>query len=95
MTDLIGLFAACLTTLSFVPQAWLVIRTRQTAGISLAMYSLFTAGITLWLVYGILKTDLPLIIANLITIMLASVILTLKIRNTLRPPALAADAPVV
>ena len=95
MTDFIGLFAACLTTLSFVPQAWLVIRTRQTAGISLAMYSLFTAGITLWLVYGILKTDLPLIIANLITIMLATVILTLKIRNTLKPPTLAADAPVV
>lgn len=94
MTDFIGLIAACLTTLSFVPQAWLVIRTRQTAGISLAMYSLFTAGITLWLVYGIMKQDFPIIIANFITVILASIILTLKIRNTLKPPVVVADAPV-
>lgn len=83
MTELIGLLAALLTTLSFVPQAVLVIRTRQTAGISLTMYSMFTAGITGWLTYGILLQDFPLIAANLVTLALASIILTMKFRAVL------------
>ncbi len=83
MTDIFGLLAACLTTLSFVPQAILVIRTGQTAGISLVMYAMFTTGIFCWLVYGLMQVDVPIIAANAVTLSLAAIILTLKIRATL------------
>jgi MtN3 and saliva related transmembrane protein len=53
-TDLIGYAAAFLTTVSFVPQVWLTLRTRDVSGVSLGMYSLFTLGIALWLIYGLL-----------------------------------------
>lgn len=83
MAELIGLAAAILTTLSFVPQAVLVIRTGQTAGISLTMYGMFTAGISCWLGYGILRADLPLIAANVVTLALASIILSMKFHAVL------------
>lgn len=78
MTDLIGLIAAFLTTLSFVPQAVHIVRTGQTEGISLIMYAMFTAGIAVWLAYGILLGSLPIILSNVITLGLALIILTLK-----------------
>ena len=83
MADFLGLVAACLTTASFVPQAILVIRTRNTDGLSLYMYLLFTTGVAFWLVYGVLIESLPIIIANLITVVLASMILTVKLMNTI------------
>lgn len=79
LTDGLGYLAAALTTFSFLPQAWLTFRTRNVSGISLAMYSVFTLGVLLWLVYGILLEAWPLILANLVTLMLASVILAMKI----------------
>lgn len=78
--DLIGYAAAALTTVSFVPQVWLTWRTRRVDGISLAMYGLFTAGIALWLVYGLLLGAWPLIVANSLTLALAASILVLKLR---------------
>ena len=78
--DLIGSLAAALTTASFIPQAWHTFRTRDVRGISLGMYSLFTAGVALWLVYGILLVAWPIIIANLITTSLALAILVMKLR---------------
>ena len=78
--DLIGTLAACLTTASFIPQAWHTFRTRDVSGISLGMYSLFTLGVALWLVYGILLTAWPIIIANVITTSLALAILLMKLR---------------
>jgi MtN3 and saliva related transmembrane protein len=77
---LIGLAAATCTTLAFLPQAIKVIRTKQTKGLSLVMYSIFTLGVFLWLVYGILVKDPPLIIANIITLILAAIILIMKIK---------------
>ncbi|MBI2578808.1 MAG: SemiSWEET transporter [Candidatus Aenigmarchaeota archaeon] len=77
---IIGLVAATCTTISFVPQAIRIIKTKQTKDLSLAMYSIFTTGIFLWLVYGILVKDLPLIIANAITLLFTSTILILKIK---------------
>ena len=77
--ELIGYAAAILTTVSFVPQAILTLRTRNVSGISLGMYSCFTAGVALWLVYGISLGQWPLILANAITLALASVILWTKI----------------
>lgn len=77
--DWIGYAAAALTTASFVPQAWLTFRTRDVSGISLGMYSAFTIGIALWLVYGFLLGAWPVIIANIITLGLAMSILAMKI----------------
>ena len=75
----IGYLAAILTTASFVPQAVLTLRTRDVAGISLAMYGTFTLGVALWLVYGIALGDWPIIVANALTLALASSILGMKI----------------
>ncbi len=84
MTDMIGLVAAFLTTLSFLPQALLVIRTGRTDGISLTMYAMFTLGVAGWLVYGILSASLPVVVANACTLALAATILTLKLNAVLR-----------
>jgi MtN3 and saliva related transmembrane protein len=78
--DLIGSLAAVLTTASFIPQAWHTFRTRDVSGISLGMYSLFTVGVALWLVYGVLLEAWPIIIANVITTSLALAILVMKLR---------------
>ncbi|MBE7367357.1 SemiSWEET transporter [Ramlibacter pallidus] len=80
MTELVGYFAAALTTCSFMPQAWLTFRTRDVRGISLGMYSVFTLGVALWLAYGVLQGAWPIIVANAITLTLASVILAMKLR---------------
>lgn len=79
-SELIGYCAAALTTLSFVPQAWLTFRTRDVRGISLGMYSVFTIGVALWLLYGVLMGAWPIVLANAVTLALASVILGMKLR---------------
>ncbi len=83
MTDMIGLVAAMLTTISFLPQTLLVLRTGRTDGISLCMYALFTTGVGGWLAYGLLVGSLPVILANAITLALAATILALKLRAVL------------
>lgn len=80
--DLVGYLAATLTTLSFLPQAILTLKTRDTESLSLGMYSLFTGGVLLWLIYGIYLLNPAIIIANAITFLLASMILCFKIYNT-------------
>jgi MtN3 and saliva related transmembrane protein len=80
IADLIGYCAATLTTLSFVPQAWLTFRTRDVRGVSLGMYSAFTLGIALWLLYGLLVGAWPIVAANAITLALATTILCMKLR---------------
>ena len=82
--DLLGYGAACLTTLSFAPQAWLVFRSRNVDGISLGMYSAMTTGVVLWLVYGLLIGSWPLVAANVVTLSLAGSILVMKIRLSRR-----------
>lgn len=77
--DILGYVAATLTTASFVPQAWLTFRTRDVSGISLAMYSVFTLGIALWLVYGLYIEAWPVVIANVVTFALAAAILVMKL----------------
>jgi MtN3 and saliva related transmembrane protein len=78
--DVIGLIAALCTSISFLPQAIKTIRTRDTSAISLSMYCVFTGGTLLWLIYGIMITSYPVIVANTITIILASIILVYKLR---------------
>jgi len=76
----IGYAAAVLTTVSFVPQAVMTIRTRDTRGISRGMYIIFTIGVALWLVYGIYVESGPMILANFVTLGLAGTVLALKLR---------------
>ena len=78
--EIIGGVAATLTTSAFIPQVWQVWRTRHTDDISLGMYTLFTAGVGLWLVYGILLESWPIIIANSITLLLAGAVLVMKLK---------------
>jgi MtN3 and saliva related transmembrane protein len=80
VTDGLGACAALLTTGSFLPQAILTLRTQDVSGISAGMYSMFTLGVALWLVYGILLGEWPIILANLLTLALASMILFTKLR---------------
>ncbi len=79
LQDWLGYVAATLTTGSFLPQAWLTLRTRDVSGISLGMYSAFTLGVALWLAYGIALGEWPIIIANAFTVTLAAIILATKI----------------
>ena len=74
----VGTVAAILTTGSFIPQAWLIFRTRHVDGISVGMYSAFTLGVALWLVYGVLIDAWPIVVANAITLALASCILGMR-----------------
>ncbi len=76
----LGYAAATLTTLAFVLQAIKTIRSKDTRGISLSMYVAFTVGIGFWLGYGIVLQSWPMIVANLVTLILATTILGLKLR---------------
>ena len=76
----IGAIAACLTTFSFVPQVVKVIKTKDTSGISLLMYLMSCLGIFLWMVHGLMIKDSALFYANLVTFILALIILVYKIK---------------
>lgn len=77
----LGYLAATCTTLSFVPQAMHTIRTRDTSGISLGMYVVFTFGIVCWFGYGIFLQSWPMIASNAVTFLLAATILALKLKH--------------
>ena len=76
----LGYAAAVLTSASFIPQAVMTIRTRDTRGISRGMYIIFTVGVALWLAYGIALNSGPMILANVATLFLAATVLVLKLR---------------
>ncbi len=77
---LLGLLAATLTTVAYVPQLLKVIKTRSTHDISLAMYIVVCTGVLLWLIYGILIHNTPIIVANAVTFVIACAVLVMKIR---------------
>lgn len=83
-SELIGYGAAALTTVAFVPQAVKSWSSRDLSGISLSMYSLFTLGVGLWLVYGLFIGSWPVILANGVTLALAGIVLGLKLRHLRR-----------
>lgn len=76
----LGLVAATLTTISFLPQVLRTLRTRDTRSISVGMYAAFVTGVGLWLVYGLLTGDVPIIVANAITFVLSGIVFVLKLR---------------
>ena len=81
LADIIASIAATFTTAAFIPQAVLVWKTRNTVSISFLMYSVFIFGLVLWTVYGFITWQWPIIIANIITVSIASSILWVKIGN--------------
>ncbi|MBI5836568.1 MAG: SemiSWEET transporter [Candidatus Eisenbacteria bacterium] len=81
LVSLLGLVAAACTTLAYVPQVVRTLRTRSTGDISLGMFVVMTTGVFLWLVYGVLIRDLPLIAANTVTFLFSLTLLVLKLRS--------------
>lgn len=77
----IGIIAAICTTASFVPQVIKTLKTRQTKDISLSMYVIFTLGLVSWLIYGIALKDVPIILANTLTLALTFIIIFLKVKH--------------
>jgi len=89
-TTALGLTAATLTTSSFVPQLTKLWRSKSADDLSYGMFGAFSLGILLWLVYGLLRRDLPVIVANGVTLVLSVAILLLKLRYTRRAPRVTA-----
>jgi MtN3 and saliva related transmembrane protein len=79
-TDFIGYFSAFLTTIAFVPQAIHSWKTRDLSGVSLPMYSIFSAGVLGWIVYGVNIASWPIVAANVITLVLSCAVLWLKLK---------------
>jgi len=78
--SLLGLLAGSFTTIAFFPQVLKTWKSRSAKDLSLGMFSIFTIGVGLWLAYGILINDLPVILANVVTLILASTLLFFKLR---------------
>lgn len=79
--DTVGSAAALLTTLAFVPQVVKTLKTRHTRDISLSMWVMFSAGVALWLAYGVMLTAWPVIAANAATLLLSLTVLAVKLAN--------------
>jgi MtN3 and saliva related transmembrane protein len=79
--EILGYAAGTLTTLAFVPQVVRTWRTRSTEDISLAMFTVFTAGVVLWGIYGLLVGSWPIILANGVTLVLSATVLGLKLKH--------------
>lgn len=77
----VGLVAAVLTTMAFIPQAYKTIKTQETKNLSLITFLMIFLGTILWSVHGIMINDNPLIIANAITAFLSGIIVFLKLRG--------------
>ena len=78
--DTLGLVATCFTTSSFAPQVWRTWKTKDVSGISLPTYLILTLGLALWLIYGWLKGDLPLVVANSVMVVLTGAITAMKLK---------------
>jgi MtN3 and saliva related transmembrane protein len=76
---IVGSLAAVLSTISFMPQAIKIVRTRDTDSISTGMYSVTVLGFVLWTTYGVMQTAWPIIASNSICIVLSSFILLMKL----------------
>ncbi len=79
MIEIIGYLAAFLTTAAFLPQVYKVMQTKSTEDLSLVTFSMLFVGVILWVIYGFILNELPIIIANLVMIVLSGILLTMKI----------------
>lgn len=78
--QLLGLVAGACTTIAFLPQVLKTWKSRSAKDLSLSMFSIFSLGVALWLVYGFMVQDIPVIAANLVTLLLASTLLVFKLK---------------
>ena len=78
--NILGFVAGVLTTAAFIPQVVKIWKTRSARDISLGMYTVFTSGVVLWLVYGLALGSMPIIVANVFTLVLALAVLVMKLR---------------
>jgi len=81
MSFYIGIIAGALCTLSFIPQVYIVIKTRNTKDLSLTTFLIFALGVFLWFIYGVLIKETPIIIANLATLSMIIVIIIMKFKH--------------
>jgi MtN3 and saliva related transmembrane protein len=91
--QVVGYAAAILTTSSFIPQALMTLRTRDVSGISATMYGAFVGGVALWLAYGLLMGDWPIICANAVALVLSGTILVITLRERRRQRRAGPSAP--
>lgn len=80
LTTTLGLVAGVLTTIAYLPQLIKIWQSKSADDLSWSMLIILCAGIILWLVYGFSVRDIPIVAANIVTFVLASIILVLKIR---------------
>ena len=90
LTTFVGALAALCSTTSFAPQAWKIVKTRDTSSISLRMYVVTVVGFALWFVYGLMLGEWPLIVTNSICLMLSGFILAMKMLPQRKRDAVAA-----
>ena len=81
LVTLVGLLAGTLTTIAYVPQVVKSWRSGSTSDVSLTMFAIMVSGVTLWLIYGVFMHDIPIMVANGATLLLAGTVLVLKIKN--------------
>jgi MtN3 and saliva related transmembrane protein len=79
--EIVGYLAAMVTTLSFVPQVVKSWRTKSVNDLSFVTLSAFTAGVFLWLIYGVILREFPIIAANAVTLALNATLVVLKLRH--------------
>lgn len=79
IATILGSLAALCSTTSFAPQAWKIVRTRETDNLSVRMYAVTVIGFALWLAYGALRVEWPLIVTNAVCLGLSGFILTMKL----------------
>jgi MtN3 and saliva related transmembrane protein len=80
MTNLLGLIAGFLTTVAFIPQVTKIWKSKSAKDISLPTYIAFATGVALWTVFGVVKGEMPIVLWNAVTLVLAGAILAMKIR---------------
>jgi MtN3 and saliva related transmembrane protein len=80
LSDVLGLAAGLLTTLAFVPQILKIWRTKSARDVSLHSFLVFMAGVALWLAYGAVRQELPIVLWNAVTLVLAGAIVAMKVR---------------
>ena len=89
MSDIVGYIAAMFSVMAFMPQAWKVIKTRDTKDLSTPMWILEILAFAMWIVYGVTRSALPIVIPNAICFVLALFILVMKLLPEHRKHAVA------
>jgi len=90
LTDWVGMLAGTLTTIAFVPQVLKIWLTKSADDVSYLMFAIFSLGVILWLVYGIELGAMPIVVANIVTLVLSLLVVALKVRYR-RPPKAGHD----